>query len=65
MSASTLSESDKEAAFANFKKICAEEGLLEDHSNSSGDDITTGISDDGTLLRVIPDQLEFGVSLFH
>ena len=38
------------SAFETFKAKCASEGYLKDTTSDTGDDMATGICDDGTLL---------------
>lgn len=41
---------DEKSAFDTFKEQCGAEGFLKETISGSGDDMTTGICDDGTLL---------------
>jgi hypothetical protein len=41
---------DQRLAFDAFKERCRTEGLLEEIASENGDDLKTGICDDGTLL---------------
>lgn len=41
---------DESVAFNSFKERCAAEGLLQTTVSPDGDDIQSGIQDDGTLL---------------
>lgn len=43
---------EKDAVFDEFKGLCAAEGLLGEDFTPEGDDVGTGIQDDGTLLWV-------------
>ncbi|ETS79736.1 hypothetical protein PFICI_09589 [Pestalotiopsis fici W106-1] len=41
------------AALAKFKKLCVTNDLIKDAANPNGDDIRSGIVDDGTLFRFL------------
>ena len=41
---------DERLAFDTFKERCRTEGLLEETASGNGDDLMTGICDDGALL---------------
>jgi hypothetical protein len=41
---------DEKSAFDAFKEQCTAEGLLVTSTPENGDDLSTGICDDGTLL---------------
>lgn len=43
---------DRQVEFEKFKAKCAEEGFLAEKTNEAGDDLTTGINDDGALWHV-------------
>lgn len=45
---------DRQAEFEKFKAKCVEEGFLAETTNEAGDDLTTGINDDGALWHVTP-----------
>lgn len=45
---------DHTAAFSKFKDLCAAHHLLANDLTPAGDDIASGIHDDGTLLYEIP-----------
>ncbi|KAH8678420.1 CRAL-TRIO domain-containing protein [Xylariales sp. PMI_506] len=44
---------DERAVFDKFKERCAAEGLLQNDLSSEGDDIRSGIHDDGALMRFL------------
>jgi hypothetical protein len=43
---------DQEGKFEEFKSTCDAEGLLLNSITPDGDDVCSGIQDDGTLLHV-------------
>lgn len=41
---------DETAAFYKLKELCAADNLLQSEPNAQGDDVSSGICDDGTLM---------------
>lgn len=48
---------DETAAFNKFKGLCAAENLIQNNFTAEGDDVSSGICDDGTLMYNFPTQL--------
>ena len=55
--ATDLEDPQAKAVFNKFKEQIAAEGLLKTDANAVGDDVTTGIEDDGALGYDLPEKV--------